>query len=114
MTAATPPAENGEGPAEKDLAKALDLALYPGATVVKNKTASDEKQKRYHVTLETKDTPKQVADFYQKQGIPGAVKDDKAQAMGPTKHGNLVIINADRKGDKTEISIAVSSGTNHG
>lgn len=97
--------ESAEGPAEKDLPKALDLPLYPGAKVVKNKIALAGAEKRYHVTLSTKDTPQQVAAFYQAHGLPFAAKGDKAQALGQTKHGNMVIIDVDRKGDLTEIAI---------
>jgi len=59
------------------------------------------------VTLQTSDPVQKVADFYQSNGVPCSVKDGKAQGFGPTRHGNMVIIDASPSGGATEISIKV-------
>jgi hypothetical protein len=109
----SPSKETGDGPAESELPKALDLPLYPKAKVVRNKIAEGGAEKRYHVTLETPDSLKQVTDFYQAQGLMSAVSGEKGQSMGETKNGNSALIDMERKGGKTEIVIRVSVGAKH-
>jgi hypothetical protein len=105
--------ETGNGPAEKDLPKVLDLPLYPGSKVVKNKLATAGAETRYHVTLETSDPVQKVADFYQANGLPSMVHAGMGQAVGETKNGNEVLIDFSRKGEKTQIAIRVSAGGKH-
>jgi hypothetical protein len=102
------------GPAEKELASIIDLPLYPGSKLVKNTVADTDAGKRYHVTLESRDTAKEIADFYKSKGVPGEQSGDRAKAMGETKKGNLVIIQVTKKGNASEITIAVSRGMGHG
>lgn len=102
------PEEISEGPPAEQLPAILDLPLYPGAKLVSSKVASSGQDKRYRVTLETADGVEKVAAFYKKNGIDAIAKGDKAQAMGSTRKGNLVIIEAERKGEKTELLIRVS------
>jgi hypothetical protein len=109
----SPSKETGDGPAESELPKVLDLPLYPKAKVVRNKVAEGGAEKRYHVTLETPDSVKQVTDFYQAHGLMSAIAGDKGQSMGETKNGNSALIDMARKGDKTEITIRVSAGGPH-
>jgi hypothetical protein len=107
MTMPTPATENGDGPPENELPKALDLPLFPGAKITKNRTATSTGAIGYHITLETSESVQKVADFYQSNGIPCSVKNGAAEGYGPTKHGKMAIISASHTGDKTEITIKV-------
>lgn len=97
-----------EGPAESELPKILDVPLYPGAKVTSNVVATVGEEKRYRVKLETPDPVKKVAEFYTKSKLAMEVRDDKAQYMGPTEKGNNVLMFAESKDGKTEITIRVS------
>ena len=103
--------ETGDGPPEADLPKVLDLALYPGSKVVKNKAAHAGQEKRYHVTITTHDDLAKVADFYKTQGLSGTVQSGKYQANGVTKNGNMVLIDghAGESGNEIEIKVIVAS-----
>jgi hypothetical protein len=105
--------ETGDGPAEKDLARVLDIPLYPGSKVVKNKVAKAGEETRYHLTLETSDPVQKVADFFQSIGIPSMVHAGMGQAIGSTKNGNDILVDMTRKGEMTQIAIRVSTGGKH-
>jgi hypothetical protein len=89
----------------------LDLPLYPGAKLVSNQLATAGEEKRYRIKLETSDSAKKVGEFYAKNGLPMEVRDTKGQYMGVTKKGNNVLMFAEEKNGKTEISIRVSPAT---
>ena len=95
-------------------ARNLGVELYPGAQLLKGKSASVEMGGMHTVTaqLETDDTVDKVADFY-KLKFPNAnvsVKDSGGYTIVSTDNKNLVTINIKTEDGKTRITIANMSG----
>lgn len=98
----------------EDTARNLGVDLYPGASLLKGKSASVDMGGMHTVTaqLETDDAVDKVADFY-KPKFPNAtvsVKDAGGYTIVATDNKNMITINIKTEGGKTRITIANVSG----
>jgi hypothetical protein len=97
------------------VARNLGVELYPGASLLKGKSASVDMGGMHSVTaqLETDDTMDKVADFY-KQKFPNAnvsVKDSSGgYTIVSTDNKNVITVNVKTEDGKTRIIIANVSG----
>jgi hypothetical protein len=95
-------------------ARAIGVDLYPGATVLKDKSSSVNLGSMHTVSaqLETSDPLDKVADFY-KSRFPNAnvsVRNSEGYTLVSTDNQNIVTINLKSEDGKTRISIANVSG----
>lgn len=99
----------------EETARSLGVDLYPGATLLKGKSASVDMGGMHSVTaqLETDDTVDKVADFY-KQKFPNAnvsVRDSSGgYTIVSTDNKNVITVNVKTEDGKTRIIIANVSG----
>ncbi len=101
------------GPSEADLPKALDLPLYPGATLVASQQVTGKDipstEKRYRVALTTPDSAKKVGEFYKDKGKTDvATTGAKVQVMGFSPKGFQIIIAAEPDPAVKATKIAIS------
>jgi hypothetical protein len=98
----------------KEAARNLGVDIYPGATVLKDGTASASFGGVHSVTvnLESNDSIDKVTNFY-KSKLPNAMvttSDTTQSTIVANDHNNLITINIRAEGDRTKISITNVAG----
>jgi hypothetical protein len=95
-------------PTTEDTSKAVDVAPYPGATLVAQEKDMNPgispDEARYRITLASPDAVDKVKAYYEKVlKSEGRVSKEKSTIMGRSERGNAYIVDLTRDGDKTKI-----------